>query len=121
MADADETTVTFDLFSTEILNENSNILENLTEEEMTEVNHVVTLLETAEKNSLDDFEDPQETELRHKPVTDNELDRLASKNNANTTGYQTRWAVAVMKGAFILILSFITHFFSQNMILSSSN
>ena len=104
IADADETTVTFDLFSTEILNENSNILENLTEEEMTEVNHVVTLLETAEKNSLDDFEDLQETELHHKPVTDNELDRLASKNNANMTGYQTRWAVAVMKGAFILIL-----------------
>ena len=37
---------------------------------------------------------------RHKLVTSDELDHLAGNNSAEQTKYQTKWAIAVIKGTF---------------------
>ena len=100
MANAeDETVVTFDIIDN-ISVENDNIFANFTEEEKKEVENVVTLLEAAKADSLHDFENENNL-LRHNPVDSTELDRLAGKNNAKTTSYQTKWAIAVVKGKLV--------------------
>ena len=88
--------VTFDLLG-EVMMDGQDILSKLTEEEQSEVHKVVTLLESAQEDSLKDFENDTNL-LRHKPIDNCELDRLAGKNNALSTTYQTKWAVAVAKG-----------------------
>ena len=98
MADsADATFASFDIIDENLLDPAKNMFNTLTDDEIKEVNQVVTLLESATSNSLDDFEE-NSIVLRHKPVTTDKLDRLAGKNNAESTSYQTRWAVSVMKG-----------------------
>ena len=74
-------------------------LKNLTEEEQMEVNNIVTLLESVKDNSLDDFETEGNNTASncHKNVSETELDRLAGKNTAQATAYQTKLAVAVIK------------------------
>ena len=83
-------------------------MQNLTEDEQNEVENVVTLLESAQTDNLNDFKNNQNL-LRHKPVDITELDRLAVKNNVLGTGYQTEWAVAVMKGNISSLFSEILH------------
>ena len=41
--------------------------------------------------------------IRHKVVSPEELDRLAGKNSAESTLYQTNWAVRVIKGTISLV------------------
>ena len=103
MADAiDETTVFFDISDAQLLDTDEDILTKLTEDELKEMNDVVTLLDGAKEDSLNDFEN-QNNLLRHKPIDDAELDRLAGKNNALSTTYQTRWSICVLKGKFTVI------------------
>ena len=92
MDNAQEAPVTFDLLEEGVLTD----LANLTEDEQNEVQNVVSLLEEAEGDSLLDFEPPENA--RHNPIDCGELDRLAGKNQALNTGYQTKWAVEVLKG-----------------------
>ena len=101
-----EHVITFNI-SNDSLIEDSNILtENLTTDEQQEIHNIVTALEGVNSRELIDFtlQEPTAAAIanpRHKAVTSEELDRLASKNSAENTQYQTKWAVAVMKGAQI--------------------
>ena len=111
MAEAVSEIQTFDIIDGFVLDSEQNILQNLTAEECEEVDNVVTLLETAKEDSLEQFEIDQTTApiVRHKNVTEEELDRLAGKNTAQATSYQTKWANAVMKDKFLSLFSFILH------------
>ena len=101
MADA---VVTFDIIEGNILDNGSNLFENLTEDEKQEVENVVTLLESAKEDSLKEFE-PGSNAARHNTVDSSELDRLAGKNNSQSTNYQTKWAISVIKGKICSLLS----------------
>ena len=102
MAGLQSDTVTFDLLDEIIAGSNVNLFDNLTEDEHSEVENVVTLLDTAKEDSLEQFEDVETNQqnARHKKVTETELHRLAAKNNAQSTSYQTKWAVVVMKDRY---------------------
>ena len=102
MVEVQQHTITFDLLEDIFTENNTSILDNLTPAEQVEVENVVTLLDSVKENSLDDFEDVNECHqnTRHKKVTDTELDHLACKNTAQSTAYQTKWAVAVMKDKY---------------------
>ena len=52
------------------------------------VQNVVSLLESSKANSLNEFENETNL-LRYNPIDSSELDRLAGKNNAQSTGYQS--------------------------------
>ena len=69
----------------------------MTQEEEEEVQNVVSLLDSVNSKELIDFA-TQQTEHRHRSISEAELDPLAGKNNAQTTVYQTKWAIAVFKG-----------------------
>ena len=97
-----EDVITFDLLGNL---DDSN--QNFFTDEEEEIAKVVTLIEGADYQDLDDFELPK-TRPHHSTVSETELDQLASKNNATTTTYQTKWAVSVMRGTiFYIILSYI--------------
>ena len=101
MADANtEEVISFNLMGSTLIDNDKNVFEELTEEEMKEVDSVVTLLEAAEGDSLKDFENTENL-LRHIPVNNDELDCLAGKNNAQSTSYQTKWAICVIKGNIV--------------------
>ena len=98
MADAQQQNViSFDIIDRNILDSGENIIDTLTEDERNEVQQVVTLLEAADRDSLEDFKNKTNL-LRHNPINDAELNRLAGKNNAQSTSYQTKWAICVFKG-----------------------
>ena len=91
--------IAFDLFAN---NDEScdNILDGkLTQEEAEEITAIVEQLESVNSRELIDFCTPPE-EHRHKQITADELDRLAAKNNAESTIYQTKWAVTIIKGTY---------------------
>ena len=76
---------------------------NLTQEEKEEMYVLVNELEGVNSRELIDFTSQQDAASeppRHKAINTQELDRLAHKNCAEQTHYQTKWAVAVMKGEF---------------------
>ena len=77
-----------------------NLIDNLTEAEQKEMENIVTLLDSVPKDSLQDFEVDIPNPNRHKKVNDDELDRLASKNNALATTYQTKWSVVVFQDKY---------------------
>ena len=81
MAEAASNAVTFDILDGIILESDDTILDNLTEEVFLEVTNVVTLLESAEEDSLQHFELDQNTASAacHKSVCNDKLDWLASK------------------------------------------
>ena len=86
----------FDLLDGTLADSHGTVLEMLTEDEKNEVENVVTLLKSAENNSLEEF-DLETSLVRHKRISESELDRLARKNSAQATCYQTKWALVVMK------------------------
>ena len=108
---ASDMPVTFDLIDGIIADSDLTLLETLMQEEQDEVNNVVTLLDTAKDNSLDQFEPSENSPFaaRHKCVSDEELDRLAGKNSAQSTSYQTKWAVVVMKDKCHPLITVISH------------
>ena len=89
--------VTFDIIDMDQLSDDNLLDEKLTQEEFQEIENIVTEMEGVNSAELVDFVS-QETTLQHKPITDRELDRLASKNSALTTQYQMKWAQVVIKG-----------------------
>ena len=103
--------VTFDILDGIIVDEGITLLDTLTADEQEEVENIVTLLDSAKENSLEQFELDENTILttRHKNVSEDELDCLASKNNMQATTYQTRWAVAVTKDKFYPLYIVIFH------------
>ena len=111
MAEAASDLVSFDIIHGIILDSGENILEDLNEEEQLEVENVVTLLESVKDNSLEDFETDENNAAanRHKNVSESELDRLAGKNTAQATAYQTKWAVVVMKDEYYCLFTVIFH------------
>ena len=89
--------IVFDLFS-ETDDPDFNFLsEEMSKDEKQEITTVISLLDSVNSKELMDFS-TQQTESRHRSINESELDRLAAKNNALTTNYQTKWAVAVFKG-----------------------
>ena len=94
--------VFFCISNEQLLNDGQNLLTNLTEDELKEMNDVVTLLEGDKEDSLKEFENENNL-LRHKPVNDDKLDSLACKNNAQSTTYQTRWSICILKGILTII------------------
>ena len=111
MAEAASDLVTFDIFDGIVLDPDDTMLESLTDEEHLEVTNIVTFLESAQEDSLQHFEIDQNTTsaTRHENVCNEELDRLASKNSALATTYQTKWAVAVIKAKYYCLVSSIFH------------
>ena len=105
MAEVASDVVNFDIIDGIILDSGDNVLQNLTEDERMEVNNVVTLLESAQEDSLQHFDLDENTTCgtQHKNVSEEELDRLAGKNNAQVTSYQTKWASVVMKAKYYLL------------------
>ena len=97
--DADGKAVTFDLFNDIGLVNDLNITDKLSQEEKDEVMDIV--------NNINPEEFAQEIEQaqpvksnRHLGIQDTELDRLAAKNNALETHYQTTWAKTVFLGIY---------------------
>ena len=106
MAEVASDTVTFDIFDGIILEGDQTILDNLKEDEQLEVTNVRSLLDSAKEDSMNDFETDANTtsDSNHKIVCNDELDRLASKNSALATTYQTKWAVAVIKAKYFSVI-----------------
>ena len=96
---SDEPVYTYDLINGTFINEGEEIMDNLTAEEKEEVEQVLHLIRNTQMNAGD--------ESRHKPIDSAELDRLASMNSAETTTYQTKWAVTVFQGNYLL--NFLTN------------
>ena len=96
---AGDAVVNFELLDPIIWDGTTNLYENLTKEEQEEVDNVVTLLDSAKSNSLDEF-DNNKNLARHKPIDNSELDRLAGKNSTQSTAYQTKWALSVIKDKY---------------------
>ena len=86
---ASDVPVTFDLLDGIIVENGVPLLGTLTADEQAEVENVVTLLDSANENSLEQFDIEENTTVttRHKQVSENELDRLAGKNTAQATSY----------------------------------
>ena len=95
--------ITFDIFEGDLLNQDDVFTGNLTQEEQEEIKTIVSEIASVNSHELIDFA-TQEVAQRHKQVTPHELDRLASKNNADSTVYQTKWAITVLKGNFNFII-----------------
>ena len=93
MAEPDESVfsdiITFDIYDNSELENNDITIQDFTQEEKEEIEHVVSLIDSVNSKELMDFS-TQENTIRHKPVSTAELDRLAGKNNAITTNYQTK-------------------------------
>ena len=89
-----------ELFEGDILNSDTILSETISEEQREELFKICDEIQHSTTREVIDFSTPEEAKLpqRHKHVSDKELDRLASKNSAETTLYQTKWAVTVFKG-----------------------
>ena len=111
MAEVASDLVTFDIFDGIVLDPDDTMLESLTDEEHLEVTNILTLLESAQEDSLQQFEIDQNTTsvTRHKNVCNEELDRLVSRNNALATTYQIKWAVAIIKAKYYCLVSSTFH------------
>ena len=98
---ANDDVITFDLYDDTEL-PNAVILDsNLTQEEQGEMIAIVEQIDGVNSWELIDFTSQEYAALakpRHKVVTNEELDRLASKNMADNTLYQMKWSVTVIKG-----------------------
>ena len=90
--------ITFDILDGEIVDSDSNLTETLTQDEREEIMNIVDALDSVNSRELIDFAMPTK-ELRHEAITSEELECLTSKNNAESTGYQTKWAITVFKGS----------------------
>ena len=115
---AADSIITFDIFHDSVLNETNDLSDKLTQEEKEEIYRVVEQMEGVNSREVIDFIDDDTTiaamPTRHKVITSEELDRLASKNSADSTAYQTKWAVTVMKGTInqYLCIKITKHDFS---------
>ena len=86
---------TYDLINGTFINEGQEIMDNLTAEEKEEVEQVLHLIRKTHS--------PDGEANRHKPIDSAELNHLACKNSAESTSYQTNWAVAVFQGTYFTL------------------
>ena len=89
---SDDPVYTYDLINRTFINEGDEILDNLTAEEKEEIEKVLHTIRATQATNPD--------QIRHKPIDSVELDWLAGNNSAETTGYQTKWALTVLQGIF---------------------
>ena len=92
-----EQPVFFNLFGNNDPHTASFFAEEMSYDEKEEIAILFSQVEGVNSKELIDFA-TQETGGRHLTVSESELDRMASKNNAETTNYQTKWAVTVLRG-----------------------
>ena len=110
---------TFNICDGQIFDSDAILTETLTQDEKEEMLTIVQGLEGINSRELIDFTSQEFTipgnaaNQRHKQVTSEELDRLANKNSAENTQYQTKWAVTVFKGTMWLILPTFYQIFSS--------
>ena len=97
---SDSPVYTFDLVDGTFVNEGETIMAQLNDEEKEEVESILHIIRATQ--------DADESTNRHKPIDSAELDGLAMKNNAESTGYQTKWALTVFQGEKSFFYSFIT-------------
>ena len=95
-----EAIITFDIFDGKELTEEDIFNTGISQDEVQEIANVVQAMDGVNSREIIDF-CSQQNETRHRSVSDNELDRLAGKNNAITTNYQTRWALTIIQGIYI--------------------
>ena len=108
-SDAAAQGITFDIFDGNIQQDATILVDKLTQEEKHEILNIIEEMDGANSREIIDFVS-QECEtaaatatIRHKVVSPEELDRLACKNSAESTLYQTNWAVRVIKGTISLV------------------
>ena len=85
--------IALDIFDGSVLVNDGTSMRNLTEEEKNEVAQIMQVIRSTQSNT-----DDEPKAARHKPVNADELDRLALKNSAESTSYQTKWALTVFQG-----------------------
>ena len=92
--------VSFDFLPEDLLDSDIILSENIDPANKEDIMSLVEQLNNATSREVIDFvsQDTPQLPLRHKGVTDAELDRLAAKNSAEATIYQTKWAITVFKG-----------------------
>ena len=93
----------FEIFDDAMAELPTEINQNISEDERQEINQLVEVLQTQTAMEIDektnDFE--QNGPSLHFPkITNEELDKIASKKIAVATPWQTKWAVKVMKGIY---------------------
>ena len=104
--EASAAVICFDIIDSAVIDSDKILSETLTEEEKEEMYAIVSQLEGVNSRELIDFTSqenaPPATAAppRHKVLTEKELDCLADNNSAQQTKYQTKWAIAVLKGMF---------------------
>ena len=93
-------TIDIDLFEGDIIETENILTGNISDEQRDQLLKLVDQIDGSTSKEVIDFATQEEAKLpsRHKSVTDEELDRLASKNSFEATVYQTKWAVTVFKG-----------------------
>ena len=105
MADnPEEIMYSFDISDDALLEGAEILMRDITPKEKEQLDEAVKAVQSIQNDSMEDFQ-PVQKPLRHKPVDQAELDRLAGKNSAETTAYQTKWAATAMKGTnYVLFL-----------------
>ena len=102
-AQADEVfsdVISMDIFGENLLNSETILYESVSNEDKEDILKLVGEIESATSREVIDFTSQETPTLpqRHKSLTDADLDKLAAKNNAEATVYQTKWAITVFKG-----------------------
>ena len=102
--DTVEEAIIFKLSNSDLIEGASVLTETLTQDEKQEISTIMQQIEGVSSRELIDFTLQEftipgnATNQWHKAISSAELDRLASNNSVENTQYQTKWAVAVMKG-----------------------
>lgn len=80
--------------------------EDISQEELQEVNEAIVQNEAEEMaendDSSNDFE-PQSTMVRHGTCNNDEIDYFSKKKDKETTQQQTKWAVKVFRGKWHIL------------------
>lgn len=98
-------TANFDLLSPELDVEDIQIGDELTPEQIENLENAMEQLNTGDPVEKDaDFEafEKQSKTSRHANVTDKDLDAYEYENKMKATHFQTKWAVKVFKGKYEL-------------------
>ena len=94
--------IALDFFDGTLPDNATILMENLTQEEKEEMVQIVQQLDSVNSWEVINFASQEDAALaavsRHKSVSAEELDHLASKNSTESTHYQTNWSVRVIKG-----------------------
>lgn len=97
----EEIPVSFDLLEGFDLSNDSESVQDLTEEQREALNRFMDTLNTGDPQQKDnDYEAFQQNavSMRHAICTEEDLDDISDQNSTDTTKWQTKWAVNVYKG-----------------------